>query len=319
MANKILIIGNGFDLDLGMKSKYSDFMSSKTWIKAKEDDSIPFCNLIQYLEEKKNKEAWFDVESELLNYALEITEGTYRSPQEDDRTGFEILQYFLRKYLRKEQENYKLNVDPVAVRVMRAVVENGFFDEIFTFNYTDINKTLAKAGVNCSIPVTYMHGSLKEHGNIVLGIETDKAIHPSCQYMFKTNSRFYRFNNLIESMEKADEIIFFGHSINGMDFPYFKDFFMKQSHPQDNFKRKAISIITYDDSSDQQIRNNFRNAGISLRELMARNNLIFIESQRVYDGDNYENDKLNELFSHLRKDSREAERQEENNLLQSML
>ena len=52
---------------------------------------------------------------------------------------------------------------------------------------------------------------------------------------------------------------------------------------------------------------------------MARNNLIFIESQRVYDGDNYENDKLNELFSHLRKDSREAERQEENNLLQSML
>ena len=319
MGKKILIIGNGFDLDLGMKSRYSDFISSQTWIKAKEDDTFPLCNLLHYLEEKKNKEAWFDVESELLNYALEITEGTYRSPQEDDRTGFDILQYFLRKYLRKEQENYKLNVDTVAVRMMRAVVENGFFDEIFTFNYTDINKTLAKAGVNCTIPVTYMHGSLKEHDNIVLGIETDKAIHPSCQFMFKTNSRFYRYNNLIESMEKADEIIFFGHSINGMDFPYFKDFFMKQSHPQDDFKRKAISIFTYDDSSDQQIRNNFRNAGISLRELMARNNLIFIETRRVYDGDNYENDKLNELFSHLRKDSREAERQEENNILQSML
>ena len=174
MGMKILIIGNGFDLDLGMKSRYSDFMSSQTWIKAKDDNSLPLCNLIRYLEEKKNKEAWFDVESELLNYALEITEGTYRSPQEDDRTGFEILQYFLRKYLRKEQENYKLNVAPVAVRVMRAVVENGFFDEIFTFNYTDINKTLAKAGVNCSIPVTYMHGSLKEHDNIVLGIERIK-------------------------------------------------------------------------------------------------------------------------------------------------
>lgn len=319
MGKKVLILGNGFDLDLGMKSRYKDFMSSQTWIKAKEDVAFPFCNLLQYLEEKKDKESWFDVESELLNYALEITKGTYRSPQEDDRTGFDNLQYLLKNYLRKEQEGFRLNSDSVAIMVMKAVIVNGFFDEIYTFNYTDINKTIAKAGVNCFIPVMYMHGSLKEHDNIVLGIETDKAIHPSYQFMYKTNSRFYRYNNLIESMEKADEIIFFGHSINGMDFPYFKDFFMKQSHPKDDFKRKIITIFTYDDNSDQQIRNNFRNAGISLRELMARNNLTFIETKRVYDGDNYENDKLNELFSHLRKDSREAERLEENNILQSIL
>lgn len=98
-----------------------------------------------------------------------------------------------------------------------------------------------------------------------------------------------------------------------------KIFFMKQSHPNDDFKRKIITIFTYDDNSDQQIRSNFRNAGISLRELMARNNITFIETKRVYDGDNYENDKLNELYSHLRKDSLEAERQEDNNILLSML
>lgn len=319
MGKKILILGNGFDLDLGMKTKYSDFMSSKTWTKAKDGATFTFCNLIYYLEEKKNKEAWFDLESELLNYALEITEGAYRSPQEDDRTGFDILLYYLKRYLRQEQENYKLNQAPVAVRVMRAVVENGFFDEIFTFNYTDINRTLAQAGVNCSIPITYMHGSLKEHDNIVLGIETDKAIHPSCQFMFKTNSRYYRYNNLIESMEKSDEIIFFGHSINGMDFPYFKDFFIKQSQPMEGFKRKTITIFTYDNYADQQIRNNFRNAGIGLRELMARNNLTFVETERVYSGDDFEKDKLNEIMKHLKEDSLEVEQQAENNILQSML
>ena len=29
---KVFIIGNGFDLDLGWKTRYSDFASSKYWI-----------------------------------------------------------------------------------------------------------------------------------------------------------------------------------------------------------------------------------------------------------------------------------------------
>lgn len=31
MAKKILIIGNGFDIDLGLKTRYSDFSDSKDW------------------------------------------------------------------------------------------------------------------------------------------------------------------------------------------------------------------------------------------------------------------------------------------------
>lgn len=319
MGKKILILGNGFDLDLGMKSRYKDFMSSDIWENAKRDEVFPMCNIISYLEEKSSKENWFDAESELLNYALEITEGTYRSPQEDDKTGFDFFQYLLRKYLKREQENYCMNAKSIAMMVLKAVIANGFFDEVYTFNYTDLNKILLKTSFKNTITVTYLHGSLREHDNIVLGIETDKTVHPSCQFMFKTNSRYYRHNNLINSMENADEIIFFGHSINGMDFPYFKDFFLKQSQPMEGFKRKTITIFTYDNNADQQIRNNFRNAGISLRELMARNNLTFIETERVYFGDDFENDKLNEIMKHLREDSLEAEQQAENIILQSML
>ena len=87
----------------------------------------------------------------------------------------------------------------------------------------------------------------------------------------------------------------------------------------EGFKRKTITIFTYDNNADQQIRNNFRNAGISLRELMARNNLTFIETERVYFGDDFENDKLNEIMKHLREDSLEAEQQAESIILQSML
>ena len=31
MAELALIIGNGFDIDLGLPSKYSDFINSKEW------------------------------------------------------------------------------------------------------------------------------------------------------------------------------------------------------------------------------------------------------------------------------------------------
>lgn len=312
MGKKILILGNGFDLDLGLKSRYRDFMTSSTWKGVEGREYILTCNLLRYLEEKNEIETWFDAESELLNYALEMTEGTYASPQETDREGHKYFLAMLKKYLAKEQENYKLNSSRVADMLMKAVVANGFFDEVYTFNYTDVNKVLSKVGLFVPIQITYMHGSLREHDNIILGIETDKPIHKDYQFLFKTNSRFYRYNSLIESMEKADEIVFFGHSINGMDFPYFKDFFMQQASSSEDVKRKYITIFTYDEASDEQIRNNFREAGVNLRDLMQRNNLTFIETKLLNLGDGAEKRKWNELMEHLKKDSKETER---NNLM----
>lgn len=308
MGKKILILGNGFDLDLGLKSRYRDFMDSPTWKDVKGREYILTCNLLRHLEEKNKIEMWFDAESELLNYALEITESTYAPPQETDREGHEFLMTMLKKYLTKEQENFKLNSSSVAVLLMIAAVENGYFDEMYTFNYTDVNKILAKAGQYATMKINYMHGSLQKSDNIILGIETDKPIHRDYQFLFKTNSRFYKYNSLIESMEKADEIIFFGHSINGMDFPYFKNFFMKQTGMFGEVNRKYITIFTYDEASDEQIRNNFREAGVNLRDLMQHNNLTFIETKLLNLGDGTEQGKWNELMEHLKKDSKDTER-----------
>ena len=318
MHNKILILGNGFDLDLGLKSRYRDFMFSSTWKEKKRPASILSCNLLKYLEEKNEIEAWFDAESELLNYALKITQGTYWSLQKTDCDGHEFFQAMLKKYLLKEQEEFIPNNDSIAAKLMEAVIQNGFFDEIFTFNYTDLNKTLAKFRLNTRINTTYMHGSLEDSDNIILGIETDEAIHKDYQFLFKTNSLFYRYNSLIESMESADETIFFGHSINGMDFPYFKDFFIKQSKSTAELKRKYITIFTYDDSSDQQIRNNFREAGVNLRDLMQRNNMTFIETKYLREREKFELKKWNDLLIHLKDDSKDTQN---NNLrrLSSML
>ena len=67
---KVLILGNGFDLDLGRKTLYKDFYESDYCPK---DYPAP---LIRHLNEKwvDNLEAvkWYDLENELYNYYNEL-------------------------------------------------------------------------------------------------------------------------------------------------------------------------------------------------------------------------------------------------------
>ena len=319
MYEKILILGNGFDLDLGMKTKYSDFMNSKIWENAKKKDGVLSYKIIDYIEKKSKLENWFDVEAELLYYALDVTDGTYYTPQVTDRGGFEVFQTKLKEYLLNEQENAKIEPYSAALTVMNNVIYNGLFTNIYTFNYTNVSRLMGKVNIPVKIPITYMHGSLEKNDNIVLGIETDKQIHKDYHFLFKTNNRFYSSNNLIEALEKAHEIVFFGHSINGMDFPYFKDFFKKQSLPSKDFKRKRITIFTFDDESEERIRDNFREEGINLRDLMSRNELMFIETKKLDNGDEHEEDKFDRFLSHLEEDSKDTENMLLKRLEQDML
>ena len=319
MNKKILIIGNGFDLDIGMNTRSRDFMKSMIWKKAKEQDNVLSYNILNYLEEKNKLKSWFDVENELLNYALEITEGTYRSPQDTDRNGFELFQNKLKEYLQREQDTFKTRAGSSAMASMTNILCNGFFTNIFSFNYTDLSQFMSRFNITVPIPITYMHGSLEKNDNIVLGIETDKKIHKDYKFLFKTNSRFYSSNNLNESLDEANEIVFWGHSINGMDFPYFKDFFTKQSLPSEGRNRKKITIFTYDGESEECIRHNFREEGINPRELMSRNDLVIIETKLLDEGDEHEEEKFDLFLTHLEEDSKQAEDRQIERMEQDLL
>lgn len=70
MSGKVLILGNGFDLDLGMNTRYSDFANSDIWKQSFQDDIQLYRpdTLIGYLNKEKEKNAWFDIEQSMLNY-----------------------------------------------------------------------------------------------------------------------------------------------------------------------------------------------------------------------------------------------------------
>lgn len=298
MAKKILIIGNGFDIDLGLRTRYSDFAKSNIWEKLMRNTYGFDQDLLAALREAKEKEAWFDIEKTMNEYVRAIRPESLTTDLVDkDKKNFIEVTKALDKYLKDEQKSRTWESNHYAAQVLRLIADVGGF-EYYTFNYTSLGDIATSCGIKIDTSrITHVHGSL-ENDSIILGVLTDPAnqLHEQYSFMYKDNSRFYMSNNMYEDFDKADDIIFFGHSINGMDFPYFKDFFIKQSGMGGEYKSKHITIFTYDDDSNQQIRNSIRNAQVDLTQLFRRNNISIIQTKQMYYDDRNELQKF-EVFT----------------------
>lgn len=92
----VLILGNGFDLDLGLKTSYKNFWESKFCPK---DYPAP---LIKHLNERWDDDLrnvrWYDMENELLNYYLSIKDLT-RKPDVIDSNEMTFLKEVNPSYL----------------------------------------------------------------------------------------------------------------------------------------------------------------------------------------------------------------------------
>jgi len=122
----VFIIGNGFDLDLGLPTKYSDFAKSEYWPavtsgkKLNEDDRyedvpVEALGLDIAIENAKNKETWFDLEKELLVFAKVRELTRYTESLEDVKKN---VDYFNK--LRNSLNDYILNVQKTQ-RLINAV------------------------------------------------------------------------------------------------------------------------------------------------------------------------------------------------------
>lgn len=65
----VVILGNGFDLDLGLKTSYKDFWESDHCPKDHPSSLVEYLNKKQWKSGLENVR-WFDLESELLSFAL---------------------------------------------------------------------------------------------------------------------------------------------------------------------------------------------------------------------------------------------------------
>lgn len=290
MSN-ILILGNGFDLDLGLNTRYSDFAGSDEWRKYSSEKS----NLFKYLDAQKEIERWFDLESELFSYANPKVNRI--RTLDADKLFFYQLHEGLKIYLRNQQKT-EINVKSYAAELLKAVVHNDLFHNIYSFNYTDVNIFAKQIGVALNSKCTYIHGNLSDN-SIILGVN-DKRLVPNYDFLHKTMSPYYRSHNLFEDLYAANEVIYFGLSFGEIDFTYFEDFFKSQSSG-DNVgrKKKNITIITYDENSRSDILRKLNNQGINRQRLYAQSNFQMIRTSVPEDMVLF-----NELLGRLKKNCR---------------
>jgi len=300
-----IVVGNGFDLDLKFKTRYSDFVDSEEWNTMYEQRSRNRqYSLLQYLNGKKFIDEWFDIESALLDYVSRRKDGSFVNNVKQDKEDYDSICKSLNNYLKNHIEKSHHSIyDTCAGKILKVVDSLDYRGDVrfYSFNFTPIELYLSVLSLSHFPEVNYVHGTIEE-SSLILGVEVDdfREMAPGYSFLIKSNNRSYKSSELASDLNNSQEVVFFGHSLNNIDMGYFEEYFKMMERNDDNTKH--ITIITYDENSKQQLLDNLRKSGISVQKLYTHSHVEVIRTKLVNDNQN-NSDTLafNQLLERLRK------------------
>lgn len=290
--NRVLIIGNGFDLDLGLKSSYLDFMKSSQWSGCSRG-YLQEADLLHFLSIQAPRHNWFDLENQLSEFA-KLKDNVYYADiaysPDRNRRQFNELRLALMDYLMQEQGTFTPETDSVSAYFLKQRMEM-FFSAVYSFNYTDIyslyrhvlgTEPSSLNGLpynvralerNCSY-----HGALKNE-SAILGVADGMDLIDGYSFLYKTFSPAFQSTNLYYDLKGAREVVFFGHSLGPQDYHYFHSFFNDCCVPYSKTRegKKRIVFVTKDENSRLQLLEQIRKMNDRKTDLFfLLNNVYFI-------------------------------------------
>lgn len=265
MSNTIVILGNGFDLNLNWKTSYKDFLTSdKFSIMGKPRYVMKYTNeLFQRMGDN-----WYDLEGFMRECVEKATEEE-----------LDILNYFwnvcrnkIYDYLtpkdEKQRQIFKTNTNSCAYLFLQKISDA----KVFSFNYT-------LPYVLTHLPeheIVYMHGAL-EHGLSWSGIKLGIDLHVKNKLAWTDKLKPYlkaygsdKKDELVMAAKKANSIIIFGHSLGITDSDYFEPIF--SSIIDGSLPKKNIFFITKNAVAMQCIKDNLLSYGIDYNKLLLNTN-----------------------------------------------
>lgn len=257
--NKTLIIlGNGFDLDLGWKTSYNDFFRAK-------QNSIVLFNGMSFIKNMVEGEYWYDLEGYIRRIAIN---------EVINAEELKKLNYFwlfltaqLEDYFRNKSI-FTTNTKSCAFEFLKSITTNS---HIVSFNYTDPFKECNLS----SKDIAYIHNSIESsysnEGRIKLGIDNgvlseNQYLSPSdISYILKSRENQIG-DNVISKWKNYENIIIYGHSLGITDSDYFKPLF--DSINAGNIAPQSFYIVTKDSKSLEQIKDNMLTYDIRYSQLL---------------------------------------------------
>lgn len=268
----ILIVGNGFDLNLDLETSYRHFIESKNFKDLENSNN----DLAKYLSKTISLRNWIDVENELKRYSKKTTNSSERLYKE-----FIDLSETLKNYLKSIKYDW-LDENKDAYKVISDNRDKSIL--IIDFNYTstiskilyDLNMGIDKN--NGNIEHIKIHGSIKSN-DIIFGVEDKADIKQEHIFLKKSVNENFNPIDFRGAMEKCGYFIVFGHSLGETDHMYFDDFFYEASNhnkPSQNIQFYYYGEESYYDLHAQLDSLTNRN----IKQLKQKNRVVFLNLKR---------------------------------------
>lgn len=283
-----LIIGNGFDIDLGLPTRYSDFAKENNpeWKDYITFRALPYTkilseeridnSLLAHLYNARKNDKWFNIEEVVHEYVV-------KNIKPDDiqigsvREQYENLRENLKKYLIRIIRERKVKSDSLAMNLLKRLTNSNCIFDITSFNYTDcLDLCDCKKTGN---PPFHIHGSLKGE-DIILGCRAvgDEKENQNFDFLYKTHNTTASILYDTANILNETEVIIFGHSLNEIDACYFKALF--ESERRTNQERH-LTIICWDENDEKMITSNIRKWTID-ESIISNWNIKYVHTKGWY-------------------------------------
>lgn len=272
----VLILGNGFDLDMHYVTKYGDFVESAYFapmvggkipdeilIQEKDASKMQIVpnGLARYITDFEEHNKWVDLELCVRDYCKKHVNDTDTAIIEKE---FYALRFFLYNFISRSYRarigarEIGRNNTEVSYVLIDSIAHSKTDWNIWSFNYTKICEDLLKGfGVEdaeINNRVHHIHGTIygeNDNTNIVLGTGYDGEIMKVCPEAIKSQWKNYtQLKTLYDKhIQDAEHIIIMGHSVGDTDAQYFRGI-------TDNAQLKTITILTDTKRSLNRIKQN---------------------------------------------------------------
>lgn len=224
----LLIVGNGFDLSMGFKTSYGDFMKSSYF---PHEETSSLCSYLH--KQYEENMGWIDIENELSEYSRILTTKKLNAKKfntildiDSLREEYDELKSSLKFYLQEETKRaFGPSPDNPAKRVIDQLPADS---KIISFNYTSIIERMTRDRFCTSKGnLLHIHGSLAPYDDIVFGVEDSAKLSKEHVFLYKAHSRHLKVQEFSDWLNTAERIIFYGYSLGDTDRQYFENFFRK--------------------------------------------------------------------------------------------
>jgi hypothetical protein len=248
----VIIIGNGFDRNLGFPTGYPDFLKSEQFQNLLDQKN----GIAVHLESVNSLQNWIDIENEFQKYSdsFNNTYGPSHQKESVKRWYLEIVNALIEYLNTIDYTKYDKNSE--AFKLLQSIDKVTY---ICDFNYTPSVSLIAKElELDNRVAHIKVHGGLEDK-NIVFGVSDGCDIYKEHNFLRKAATKNYPAIDLADGLREPDEIHIFGHSLGNMDYDYFKPFFtyianldptMYEHRLERKYRARELTIYYKDNDRD---------------------------------------------------------------------